>query len=108
MFLCFRFNVILVSRSYAQLRATFQEYAKIANKDIDDTIQSEMSGDLKDSMLAIGRFLNPYFTGAILTLVTKPNTVKPVLSLHSKIFKTKILMTNGSLMKVKSNTVDIH
>ena len=59
--------MILVSRSYAQLRATFQEYAKIANKDIDDTIQSEMSGDLKDSMLAIGRFLNPYFTDAILT-----------------------------------------
>ncbi|KAK3604065.1 hypothetical protein CHS0354_004728 [Potamilus streckersoni] len=48
-----RFNVILVSRSYAQLRATFQEYAKLANKDIDDTIKSEMSGDLKDSMLAI-------------------------------------------------------
>ena len=68
--------MILVSRSYAQLRATFQEYAKVANKDIDDTIQSEMSGDLKDSMLAIGRFLNPYFTDAILALVTKPNTVK--------------------------------
>ncbi|KAK3592742.1 hypothetical protein CHS0354_016498 [Potamilus streckersoni] len=50
-----RFNVILVSRSYAQLRATFQEYAKLANKDIDNTIQSEMSGDLKDSMLAIVR-----------------------------------------------------
>ena len=29
-------------------------------------------------------------------------TVKPVLSGHSKIDKTKILMTNGSLMKVKS------
>ena len=28
-------------------------------------------------------------------------TVKPVLSGHSKIDKTKILMTNGSLMKVK-------
>ena len=27
--------------------------------------------------------------------------VKPVLSGHSKIDKTKILMTNGSLMKVK-------
>ena len=51
-----RFNVILSSRSYPQLRATFQEYAKLANKDIDDTIQSEMSGDLKDSMLAIGEF----------------------------------------------------
>ena len=29
-------------------------------------------------------------------------TVKPVLSGHSKIDKTKFLMTNGSLMKVKS------
>ena len=30
------------------------------------------------------------------------NTVEPVLSGHSKIDKTKILMTNGSLMKVES------
>ena len=30
------------------------------------------------------------------------NTVKPVLSCHSKIDKTEILMTNGSLMKVES------
>ena len=30
------------------------------------------------------------------------NTVKPVLSGHSKIDKTNILMINGSLMKVKS------
>ena len=29
-------------------------------------------------------------------------TVKPVLSGHSNIDKTKILMTNGSLMKVES------
>ena len=29
-------------------------------------------------------------------------TVKPVLSGHSQIDKTKILMTSGSLMKVKS------
>ena len=52
-----RFNVILVSRSYPQLRATFQEYAKLANKDIEDTIKSEMSGDLKDGMLAVGQWL---------------------------------------------------
>lgn len=50
-----RFNVILVSRSYAQLRATFQEYAKAANKDIEDTLKSEMSGDLLKGMLAIVR-----------------------------------------------------
>ena len=33
---------------------------------------------------------------------TKTNTVKPVLSGLSKIDKTQILMTNGSLMKVES------
>ena len=42
----------------------------------------------------------------ILTLLTyylqKNTTVKPVLSGHSKIDKTKVLKTNGSLMKVKS------
>ena len=45
-------------------------------------------------------------------------TVKPVLSGHSKIDKTKVLKTNGSLMKVESiaecslgafcNTLDLH
>ena len=30
------------------------------------------------------------------------NTVKPVLSGHSKIYKTKFLKTNGSLMKFVS------
>ena len=39
-------------------------------------------------------------------------TVKPVLSRHSRIDKTKVLKTNGSLMKVESiaecNTFDLH
>ena len=45
-------------------------------------------------------------------------TVKPVLSDHSKIDKTKVLKTNGSLMKAESiaecslgafyNTFDLH
>ena len=30
------------------------------------------------------------------------STVKPVLSGHSKIYKTKVLLKNGSLMKVES------
>ena len=48
----------------------------------------------------------------------KESTVKPVLSGHSKIDKTKVLKTNGSLMKVESiaecslgafcNTFDLH
>ena len=46
------------------------------------------------------------------------HTVKPVLSGHSKMDKTKVLKTNGSLMKVESkaecsvgafcNTFDLH
>ena len=44
--------------------------------------------------------------------ITIMNTVKPVQNGHSKIDKTKILMTNGSLMKVKSigecNDYDLH
>ena len=46
------------------------------------------------------------------------NTIKPVLSGHSKIDKTKVLKTNDSLMKVESiaecslgafcNTSDLH
>ena len=42
-------------------------------------------------------------------------TVKPVLSGHSKIDKTKVLQTNGSLLKVESiaewslcNTFDLY
>ena len=38
--------------------------------------------------------------GAILMIIR--NTVKPVLSGHSSIDKTKVLKTNGSLMKVDS------
>ena len=46
------------------------------------------------------------------------DTVKPVLSCHSKIGKTKVLKTDGSFMQVKSiaecslgafcNTFDVH
>ena len=42
------------------------------------------------------RFSYAKFEGKIV------NTVKPVLSGHSKIDKTKVLKTNDSLMKVKS------
>ncbi|XP_072045538.1 uncharacterized protein [Amphiura filiformis] len=50
-----RFNVILMSRSQAQLRATFDEYARISKHDIEAAIKKEMSGDLKTSMLTVVR-----------------------------------------------------
>ena len=50
----------------------------------------------------------------IVTSLSFTDTLKPVLSGHSKMDKTKILMTNGSLMKVEStaewsaNIFDLH
>ncbi|KAL3836905.1 hypothetical protein ACJMK2_022311 [Sinanodonta woodiana] len=92
-----RFNAILVSRSYAQLRATFQEYAKLANKDIDDTIQSEMSGDLRDSMLAIVRCIRSkasYFAAqlykSVKCMVTDNDTVCRVIVSQCEVDMVKI------------------
>lgn len=51
------FNSILALQSYSQLRAVFNMYVKVANKDIEDSIKSEMSGDLEAGMLAIVRIV---------------------------------------------------
>jgi len=52
-----KFNIILVSRSFPQLKATFDEYAKISKYDIEESIKREMSGDLKDGMISIVRIV---------------------------------------------------
>lgn len=44
---------IFCSRSFSQLRETFEEYYKLAKVDIEKTIKDEMSGDLKRAILAI-------------------------------------------------------
>jgi len=48
-----RFNVILASRSFNQLKATFDEYVKISQRDIINSIDREMSGDIKAGMKCI-------------------------------------------------------
>jgi len=48
------FNKVLCTRSPAQLRATFDAYKKLTDRDIEDTIKSETSGDLRDGYLAVG------------------------------------------------------
>lgn len=42
-----KFNVILATRSFPQLRATFDEYIKVSQRDILNSIEREMSGDLQ-------------------------------------------------------------
>lgn len=51
-FICFKtdesqFNRILAARSYAHLRAVFDEYPKVSGYDIERSIDREFSGDIK-------------------------------------------------------------
>lgn len=48
-----RFNVVLASRSYSHLIHVFDLYESMSEKNIEEAIESEMSGDVKDAMLAI-------------------------------------------------------
>jgi len=47
------FNLVMASRNFNQLRATFDAYQRIANRDITKSLKSEMSGDVLDGMLAL-------------------------------------------------------
>jgi len=50
-----KFNQILCSQSYEQLRLVFQEYQNIAHKSLEQSIKGEMSGDLENGMVVIVR-----------------------------------------------------
>ena len=55
LFLLFRFNQILCQRSFAHLRAVFDEYQKISKKTMEQVIKSEFSGDIKDGFVTVGK-----------------------------------------------------
>lgn len=60
------FNKVLSLRSYPQLRATFQAYDRIADRDIMESIHREMSGDLEKAYLAISKMnfsTSPLYSG---------------------------------------------
>jgi len=50
-----RFQSILCTRSFPHLRRVFQEFVRYSNKDIEQIIKKEMSGDVKNVMYAIVR-----------------------------------------------------
>jgi len=58
-----RFNQILCQRSFAHLRAVFEEYGKISKKTVQDAIKSEFSGDIKDGLLTVGKRQGSLFLG---------------------------------------------
>ncbi len=44
---------ILSSRSFAQLRATFDAYSKLSGKDIEDSIKAENYGEFEKALVTI-------------------------------------------------------
>ncbi|KAI7805996.1 annexin A11a isoform X1 [Triplophysa rosa] len=48
-----QFNAILCARSKAHLRAVFNEYQHMCGRDIEKSIDREMSGDLESGMVAV-------------------------------------------------------
>nr|XP_045751891.2 annexin A13 [Mirounga angustirostris] len=49
------FNEVLAKRSHKQLRATFQAYQILIDKDIEEAIEAETSGDLQKAYLTLVR-----------------------------------------------------
>lgn len=63
-----QFNAILASRSLPQLKAVFDAYKHLYNRDIEQVIASEMSGDLLSGMLSVGKYhFNPFSNFLIFT-----------------------------------------
>jgi len=50
------FNTVLCTRSYPQMKATFEKYRALTSKGILDTISREMSGNVKESFSAVVNF----------------------------------------------------
>ncbi|XP_043113236.1 annexin A6 isoform X1 [Puntigrus tetrazona] len=50
-----KFMSILCTRSFPHLRRVFQEFVRCSNRDIEQIIKKEMSGDVKNAMFAIVR-----------------------------------------------------
>lgn len=48
------FNKILAHESYDQLKLVFEKYKAVSGHTIEQALRSELSGDLKNAMLAIG------------------------------------------------------
>ncbi|KAK3554377.1 hypothetical protein QTP70_023086, partial [Hemibagrus guttatus] len=48
-----KFNAVLCARSKPHLRAVFQEYQQMCGRDLQKSIEREMSGDLESGMLAV-------------------------------------------------------
>ena len=79
----------------------FPEEAKIGIKTIKTYCQRMQEENITRAIIVVQVGMTPS-AKQVRGLQREICTVKPVLSGHSKIDKTKVLKTNGSLMKVES------
>ncbi|XP_065903186.1 annexin A4-like [Dysidea avara] len=104
-----KFNTILASRSFTQLRAVFEEYSKICKYDIEKSIEREMSGDLKTGMVTIVKCVRDksgYFAERLYKsmkgLGTDDHTLIRVMVTRCEVdmlqIKTKFLRTYGKTL----------
>uniref|UniRef100_A0A8C5FLF7 Annexin n=1 Tax=Gadus morhua TaxID=8049 RepID=A0A8C5FLF7_GADMO len=76
-----KFIMILGSRSVTHLKMVFDQYEKIAEKSIEDSIKSELSGDFERVMLAVA---HPCFV-SLQGLGTADNTLIRIMIARSEI-----------------------
>uniref|UniRef100_A0A674BDQ9 Annexin n=1 Tax=Salmo trutta TaxID=8032 RepID=A0A674BDQ9_SALTR len=83
-----QFNAILCARSKPHLRAVFHEYQQMCGRDIVKSICREMSGDVEDGMVAVGKFRNNHlalFGSEIPGAGTKDRTLIRVMVTRSEV-----------------------
>lgn len=49
-----KFNLILATRSFAQIRLMLHEYEKLTGHALENAIKTEFSGDVETGLLAVG------------------------------------------------------
>uniref|UniRef100_A0A674MEK5 Annexin n=2 Tax=Takifugu rubripes TaxID=31033 RepID=A0A674MEK5_TAKRU len=95
-----KFMSILCTRSFPHLRKVFQEFVRFSNKDIEQIIKKEMSGDVKNTFYAIALRTNPPIYEIDLFTIRKEFKETHDVSLHEFIqVETMIGDTSGDYRK---------
>lgn len=65
------FNRIMAHASFAQLKLIFEQYKHLSGQTIEQAIKHELSGELKEAMIAIGMSVNCGFLELCENLLSK-------------------------------------